>query len=80
LANCGRLDKCAKKKFGINGQLGNKLYLIVSYRFSLVKALLNAPLFCKLLNGVKKRLIQLPKIEQRLLRTCQLRSGQVFEA
>jgi hypothetical protein len=27
--NCTRLDKCALKKFGINGQLQNKLFLIV---------------------------------------------------
>jgi hypothetical protein len=33
-----RLDKCAMKKFGVYGQLRNKLFLIVIHRFSLVKA------------------------------------------
>jgi hypothetical protein len=32
-----RSDKYAMKKFGINGQWGNKLFLIVIHRFSLVK-------------------------------------------
>ncbi len=57
------------KKFIINGQMRNKLYLIVIYRFSLVKAAMNAVGVCKLRNGVKKRLsfffFQLPKAEQR---------------
>jgi hypothetical protein len=44
-----RLDKCPMKKFGLNGQLRNKLFLNVIHRFSLVKAPLNAPL-----NGVSK--------------------------
>jgi hypothetical protein len=34
--------KCAMKKFGINGQLRNKLFLVVIHRFSLVKAAMNA--------------------------------------
>jgi hypothetical protein len=42
------------KKFGINGQLRNKLFLIVNHRFSLVKAAMNAPRICKLRNGVNK--------------------------
>jgi hypothetical protein len=33
-----RFDKCAMKKFGINGQLQNKFFLIITHRFSLVKA------------------------------------------
>jgi hypothetical protein len=37
-----RLDKCAMKKFGVYGQLRNKLFLIVIQRFSLVKAAMNA--------------------------------------
>jgi hypothetical protein len=49
-----RLDKCAMKKFGINGQLRNKLFLIVIHRFSLVKAAMNAVRICKMSNGVSK--------------------------
>jgi hypothetical protein len=41
------IDKCAMKKFGINGQLRNKLFLIVIRRFSLVKAAMNAPRISK---------------------------------
>jgi hypothetical protein len=47
-----RIDKCAMKKFGINGQLRNKLFFIVTHRFSLVKAAMNAPRICKVRNGV----------------------------
>jgi hypothetical protein len=36
--HCTRLDKCAMKKFCINGQLRKKLLLIVIHRFSIVKA------------------------------------------
>jgi hypothetical protein len=72
------------KKFGINGQLRNKLFMIVIHLSSLVKAAINAPRICKLRNGVNKRLnfffFQLPKAEQRPLRTCQLQRDQVFEA
>jgi hypothetical protein len=42
------------KKFGINGQLRNKLFLIVIYHFSLVKALMIAPRICKSRNVVSK--------------------------
>jgi hypothetical protein len=42
------------KKFAINGQLRNKLFLIVIHRFSLVKAAMNAPRICKLRNSVNK--------------------------
>jgi hypothetical protein len=42
------------KKFGINGQLRNKLFLIVIHRFSLVKAAMRAPHICKLRNGINK--------------------------
>jgi hypothetical protein len=35
------------EKFGINGQLGNKLFFIVIHRFSLVKAAMNALRICK---------------------------------
>jgi hypothetical protein len=38
------------KKIGINCQLGNKLFLIVIFHFSLVKAPMNAPHLCKLRN------------------------------
>ena len=37
-----RIYKCAMKKFDINGQLRNKLFLIVINRFSLVRAAMNA--------------------------------------
>jgi hypothetical protein len=49
-----RLDKCAMKKFGINGQLRNKLFFIVIHRFSLVKAAMNALGISKKRNGVGK--------------------------
>jgi hypothetical protein len=42
------------KKFGINGQLRNKLFLIVIHRFSLVRAAMNALRICKMRNGVSK--------------------------
>ncbi len=42
------------KKLGINSQLRNKLFLIVIYRFSLVKPPMNAARVCKLRNGVDK--------------------------
>ncbi len=47
------------EKFGINGQLRNKLILIVIRRFPLVKAAMNAPRMSKLRNGVKDVLIRL---------------------
>jgi hypothetical protein len=49
-----RIYKCAIKKFGINGQLPNKLFLIVINRFSLVRADMNAMRICKMRNGVSK--------------------------
>jgi hypothetical protein len=52
--HCTRLDKCAMNKFGIKGQLRNKLFLIVIHRFSLVKAAMNALCICKMRNGVSK--------------------------
>jgi hypothetical protein len=42
------------KKFCINGQLQNKLILIVIHRFSPVKATMNAPHIRILRNGVNK--------------------------
>jgi ribosomal protein L37AE/L43A len=42
------------KKFGINGQFRNKLFLNVIHRFSLVKAAVNAMCICKMCNGVNK--------------------------
>jgi hypothetical protein len=42
------------KKFSINGQLRNKLFLMVIYRFSLVKAAMSAASVCKLRNSVNK--------------------------
>jgi hypothetical protein len=43
-----------RKKFGFNGQMRNKPFLIVIYHSSLVKAAMNAARVCKLRNGVKK--------------------------
>jgi hypothetical protein len=42
------------KKNIINGQMRNKPFLIVIYRFSQVKAAMNAARVCKLRNGVNK--------------------------
>jgi hypothetical protein len=47
-----RVHKCAMEKFSINGQMRNKLFLIIIYCFSLVKAAMTAVLVCKLRNGV----------------------------
>jgi hypothetical protein len=49
-----RIYKCAMKKFGINGLLRNKLFLIVIHRFPLVKAAMNALLICKMHYDVSK--------------------------
>jgi hypothetical protein len=49
-----RIYKCAMKKFGINGQLPNKLFLIVIHQFSLVRAAMNALRICKMRNGASK--------------------------
>jgi hypothetical protein len=43
-----RIEKYTTKKFIINGQWRNKLFLIVIDRFSHVKAAVNAPWVCKL--------------------------------
>jgi hypothetical protein len=68
--HCTRIDKCAMKKFGINGLLRNKFFFIVIHRFCLVKAAMNAPRIFKLRIGVNKPLnfliFPLPKAEQRL--------------
>jgi hypothetical protein len=42
------------KKFSINDQLRNKLFLMVIYHFSLVKAAMNAASVCKMRNSVNK--------------------------
>jgi hypothetical protein len=49
-----RLYKRAVKKIIFNGQMRNKLFSIVIYHSSLVKAAVNAASVCKLRNGVKK--------------------------
>jgi hypothetical protein len=49
-----RIYKRAMKKITFNGQMRNKLFLIVIYHSSLVKATVNAERVCKLRNGVKK--------------------------
>jgi hypothetical protein len=50
-----RIYKCAMEKFGINGQLRNKLFLFVIHRFPLVKADMNALRICNMRNDVAKR-------------------------
>jgi hypothetical protein len=42
------------EKFSINGQLQNKLFLMVIHGFLIVKAAMNASRICKLRNGVNK--------------------------
>ncbi len=49
-----RIHKWAMEKFGINGQMRNKLFWIFIYCFSLVKAAMNAARVCKLHNGVNR--------------------------
>jgi hypothetical protein len=49
-----RIYTCAVKKFGINGQLRNKLFLIVIHCFSLLKAAMNALRICKMRNDDNK--------------------------
>jgi hypothetical protein len=44
------------KKFGTNGQLRNKLFLIVIHRFSIVKVVMNAPRIFKSAIVLTKRL------------------------
>jgi hypothetical protein len=59
------------KKFVINGQLRNKLFLIVIHRFSLARAAMNALRICKMHNGVSKTpsissFFQLPKCAMKI--------------
>ncbi len=70
------------KKFGINGQWWNKLFLIVIYRFSLVKAAMNAPCICKLRNGAKLKCLLFPTAKGRTKTIAHLSiaEGRVFEA
>jgi hypothetical protein len=49
-----RIYKCAMKKIIIKDQMRNKLFLIVIYHSSLVKAAMNSARVCKLCTGVKK--------------------------
>jgi hypothetical protein len=82
--HCTRVHKCAMKKLGINGQMQNKLFLIIIYRFSLVKAAMTHVHVCKLRNGVNKTpkffLFSISKGGTKNIGTCQLRRGRVFEA
>jgi hypothetical protein len=57
------------KKFGINGQLRNKLFLIVIHRFSLVKAAMNDLRICKMHNGVNNASISLSKCAMNIHRS-----------
>jgi hypothetical protein len=43
------------EKMWYQWSLGNILFLIVIHRFPIVKAAMNAPLICKMLNGVNHR-------------------------
>ncbi len=49
-----RIYKHAMKKIIFNGQMRNKLFFIVIYHSSLVKAAVNTARVCKLRNGVEK--------------------------
>jgi hypothetical protein len=49
-----RIYKQAMKKIIFNGQIRNKIFLIVIYHSSRVKAAVNAARVCKLRNDVKK--------------------------
>jgi len=49
------IGKCAMKKFSINCQLRNKLFFIVIFHFSLVKAPMNAPHLCKIAQRLSYR-------------------------
>jgi hypothetical protein len=55
-----RIDKCAMKIFGINGQLQNKHFFIAIHRFSLVKGAMNAFVKCAMV--LKKGLNFLNKV------------------
>jgi hypothetical protein len=61
-----RINKCDMKKFIINGQMRNYLFLIVIYLSSLVKAAMNAARECKLhkTKGLNFFFFQWPKAEQ----------------
>ncbi len=48
--------KRAMKKIIFNGQMWNKLFLIVIYHSSLIKAAVNAARVCNLCNDVKETL------------------------
>jgi hypothetical protein len=78
-----RISKCAIKKFCINGQLRNKLFLIVIHRFSFVKVrwIFHAFVNCVMVltNRLNFFIFQLSKAGQRPLHTCQLQKGGVFE-
>jgi hypothetical protein len=54
IAHCALNGQYIMKKININGQMRNKIFLIVIYHFSLVKAAMNAARVCKMCNGVKK--------------------------
>ncbi len=58
-----RIGKYGMKKLYINGQWRNKLFLIVIYRFSLVKAAMSAPRVWKLrsLTGIGQYAMVLSK-------------------
>ncbi len=67
--HCTRIHKYARKNFGINGQMPNKLFFIAIYFFSLVKAAMNAARICNCSMVLTKHLnfffFQWPKTEQR---------------
>jgi hypothetical protein len=72
------------KKFDINGQMGNKLFLIVIYRFSLVKATVNAARVCILRNSDNKTpqilLFSMAKGGTKTIEHLSIAEGSIFEA
>ncbi len=77
-----RIYKRAMNKFIINGQMRNKLFLIVIYHSSLVNVALNAARVCKLCNGVKKTtqflLISLAKGGTKTIANLSIAEGSSF--
>jgi hypothetical protein len=76
-----RNDKGAMKKFGINGKLRNKLFLIAIHRFSLVKAAMTPLRFVNCAMVLRKRLNFLIQMRNeyspqpsKLLYDCQLKT------
>jgi hypothetical protein len=73
------------KKFDINGQMRNKLFLIVIYRFSLSKATVNAAHVFILRNSDNKKMLQFllfskAKGGTKTIEHLSIAEGLIFEA